>query len=139
MGRSVDTNFTLKRSQRLILKVSHFLPRLNRTRDLYRYCKVLTVRQLFILPVTLLKHYKLSFDHSYNDKRRKHTVYSFKTFQTKFAGKFFCFLGNFLYNKYNNILALYPLTKQECRNKIINWQLSLDYQPTEDLLSTQGY
>lgn len=136
-GAPTSTLLPLERAQRLILKISYFLPRLYPTRELYSDCKVLTVRQLFILHVILFKHSQLHFNPSYNNKRRKHTVCSTVTLRTKLASRFFCFLGSYLYNKLNNVLAFYSLSRYECKNKITFYLQNLDYQSSEDLLLAQ--
>jgi len=133
-GAPSTTLLPLERAQRLILKVGLFLPRLYPTSKLYSLYGVLTVRQLFILQIILHKHSQLKFDSNYNNKRRKHDVCSNVNYRTKFSGKFFCFLGSYLYNKLNNILKFYPLTKYESKKIITDWLLSLDYKATEDLL-----
>lgn len=53
-GASASILFPLEKTQLLIIKASHFLPRLFPTSELYKICKVLSVQQLFILYVILL-------------------------------------------------------------------------------------
>lgn len=127
----------LERAQRQILKICLFLPRLHPTCDLFKQSKVLTVRQLFILQIILLKHASLYFDPTYINKRRSHMVCSVVAFRNKMAGRFFCFLGSYLYNKVNKVLSLYATTKNQCKIKVTNWLLELAYQDTEDLLLVQ--
>lgn len=126
----------LERAQRAVLKVAAFLPFLFPTTELYNFWKVLTVRQLFILSVVLRKHSLLMFDpHLTSHRRRKGAVCTTLLFSTRFAQRFFCFLGNFLYNRLNTTLNIYPLTKHTCKKKLTLWLLDLNYENTEKLIT----
>lgn len=125
----------VERAQRALLKVGAGLPFRFPTVDLYRSWDVLTVRQSFILLTLAKKHSQLLFDPKLlKDKRRKGRVCPSHKFNSVLPQRFFCFLGQFLYNKFNTILNLYPKTKSNCNKAIKKYLKTLDYNKTESLL-----
>lgn len=125
----------LERAQRAVLKVSRKLPFLFPTKELYQLCKVLTVRQLFILSTIIRRHSQLPYNPvEILNKRRKHTVCKSRSFKTSFSRRFFCFLGDYLYNKINKAISIYSLPIFNCKTKVQNWLQSHDYEATERLL-----
>jgi hypothetical protein len=135
-GASKTTMIQLERAQRAILKVSKSLPFIYPTLNLYKDCEVLSVRKLFILHTILEKHAKLEYDPIMEKKRRIKNVCPSVTLKTKFSNKFFCFLGNYLYNKLNKELSYYSLPIYKCKKLTKQWLLNLDYETTEGLLMT---
>lgn len=125
----------VERAQRAILKVGAGLPFRHPTVDLFSHWDVLTVRQRYVLHTVLLKHSKLKFDPELNKgKRRKGKVCQAETFNSRHSNNFFCFQGNFLYNKLNKTLNIYPQHKYSCKRTITNYLKSLNYDQTESLL-----
>ncbi|KAF9824684.1 hypothetical protein SFRURICE_000549, partial [Spodoptera frugiperda] len=55
---------------------------------------------------------------------------------TSFAQKFLNYRSNNLYNKVNKKLEIVKLSKLECKKKVTQWLLELDYEQTEQLLTT---
>lgn len=137
-GGSSKTHFlTIERAQRAVLKVCTFKPFRFPTRELYEYCEVLTVRQLFVLQTVLRQHttgYNISLASYLRNSRRVNVIPRNIVCKTSFSQKFFYFLGPFLYNKTNNILAIYQKNKYVCKKIISKWLLNLSYDETENLL-----
>lgn len=135
-GTAKTTLLDVERAQRAILKVSAGLPFLHPTVDLYRKWNVLTVRQTFILQIILKKHSTLDYcPDLLKDKRRNKTVASKSSFKTASSQRFYCFLGNFLYNKLNKLLDFYHLPRSCCKIKVKEYLKELDYQSTERLIT----
>lgn len=125
----------VERAQRAILKVGASLPFRHPTFELYQQWEVLTVRQIFVFSTIRKMHTQCRYNPSlFANKRRKTTVCNLEHFNTRFALKFFCFLGAFLYNKANNILIIYPMSRYLCKKALFKWLLSLDYDSTERLI-----
>lgn len=133
-GAHKTTLKKLEVAQRTILKVSTFRPYLFSTSKLYEECKVLSVRQLFIASTVLRKHSLLTYDPNFSQNQRRHDlVCTGKIFKTSFAKRFFVFLGSYLYNKCNGVNKIYALNRYNCKNKVTDWLLNLNYEDTEDL------
>ena len=127
----------LERAQRLILKVSHCKPRLYPTKQLYRECKILTVRQTYILATILRQHSLLNFssEHPLANTRRHHAVCVVFSGSTKFCRKFFKYQGGRLYNMANKLLNVYSKTKFHCGTIVSDWLQKFDYTETEYILT----
>lgn len=126
----------LEVSQRALLKVATFRSFDFPTFDLYRNCKVLTVRQLFVLNTILKKHTQLTYSttHVQNNKRRRDLVCSSYRCKSKFMQRFFVFLGPYLYNKCNVSNKIYSLNNFNCKNLVVDWLLKMNYDVTENLI-----
>ena len=137
-GGTTKTNLIkLERAQRTILKVCTFRPYRYPTFQLYQYCQVLTVRQLFILNTVLKQHSSEPFNPSlYSSKRTN--IFSPKQLSTSFAQRFFMFLGIFLYNRINNQIQIYPLSRNECKRKLTMWLMNYNYDDTEEMINVIG-
>lgn len=133
-GANKTNMIKLERAQRAILKVMSFLPFRFPTTDLYTKTKVLTVRKLFVLYTFLKQHRELSYNTSLISNKRKNTC-PIQAVSSSFAQRFYLFLGPFLYNKIDNKLHIYSLTKFECKKKMTLWLQGLDYNDTEDLIT----
>ncbi|XP_026315748.1 uncharacterized protein LOC113227090 [Hyposmocoma kahamanoa] len=132
-GGAARTHFILvERAQRVILKVACFKPYRFPTTDLYDFCQVLTVRQLFILWTVLRQHTLTPYDSG--SDRRNCIVASCDRLRTAFSHRFFCFLGYFLYNKLHRELHIFGLNNFECKKRLANWLQKLNYDDTEKLL-----
>lgn len=131
-GSSKTHLLVIERAQRALLKVSTFKPFRFPTRDLYEFCEVLTVRQLFVLQTVLRQHNivpNVSLRHG-----RVNVIPLTVICRTSFSQKFFYFLGRFLYNKTNNLLTIDKKNKYECKRVVSKWLLKLSYEETENLL-----
>lgn len=124
-----------ERAQRAILKVAAGLPYRFSTVDLYKKWDVLSIRQTFVLHTVLKKHSQLIYDSDLlKDKRRKGTVCNTKFFRLRQSHKFFCYLGDYLYNVINKGQNIYPLHKTSCKKKVTDFLKTLSYEETEKLL-----
>lgn len=127
----------LERAQRSVLKVMSFKPYRFPTTLLYQSCKLLTVRQSYILHIIKRYHLSLAYDaHLIKSKRRNDIVSVVPAARTQYFKHQYLFLAPFLYNKINKILAIYPMTKHNCKRSVHTYLLSLDYDKTETLLTT---
>lgn len=135
-GCAVKTQLIrLERAQRAILKVLYRKPVLFPTSDLYSLSKVPSIRQLFILHSTLLKHSQLYYNpESVNSRRRSDKVCPIECRRTTLASRHFSFLSSSLYNRINLELNIYPLSLFKCKLKCLEWLISLSYDDTEALL-----
>lgn len=125
----------LERAQRAILKVSLGLPYRFPTTDLYRQWNVLSVRQSFLLQITLKQHSHLSYDpEKLKGKRRKGTVCRSTGYHTSLSHHFYCFLGPYIYNSLNKILQIYPVSKYRCKLLVSNYLKTMNYEQTENML-----
>lgn len=125
----------IERAQRLILKVCFFRPRLYATDKLYHECKLLSMRQLYILALILKKHSLEVYTQNYlnANKRLNFKVCHTKRAHTITINRFFEFQSGRLYNMVNRKLNLFNKTKRECKILITDWLLSLNYEQTENL------
>lgn len=133
-GTAKSILLPLERAQRAILKVATFRPFRFPTHQLYTACKILTVRQLFILQTILYQHSELPFDPVSQTRRRKDLVCFEPQTRHAFAHRFYVFLGPFLYNKVNKILNIYSVNYYKCSTLLSEYLLNLDYADTEKLL-----
>ena len=134
-GASKKSMIRVERAQRAILKTAHSLPFYYPTSELYVKCKLLTVRQLFIMQTILQKHSILSYNPTLNAyKRNRSKVCSTKQYKLALSHRHYGFLGSYLYNKINPILNIYPMTKSTCKQALILFLLKHNYNETENLL-----
>lgn len=127
---------TLERAQRALLKTILFKPVRFPTFELHMSCKILTVRQTYILRSLLKKHTTLEFNQNYTLKRRHDIVCQIVKCNSTFAKKQFQALSSSLYNKINRISPIYPLTVSEVKHKLTLLLITLNYDNTESLLVT---
>lgn len=130
-GADKSAFLKLERAQRAVLKVmlkkSYRYP----TTQLYDDCKVLTVRQLFVLRSILRKH--KSVPPPGKDKRR-HILISMPH-RTSFAQHQYYVLSPYLYAQIDKLLKIVHLNSYEIKEKLTDWLLTQDYCKTEDLLT----
>lgn len=125
----------LERAQRAVLKVMTFKHFRYSTIQLYQDCKVMTVRQLFVLNTILRRHGSLKYNTSHLANRRsKKYVCPVERYKTKLAERHFLVLGSRIYNAVNKQSNIYALNKFECKNKVSQWLTTLTYEETEKLL-----
>lgn len=134
-GAAKSLLIEVERAQRAILKVGRGHPFRYPTDALYREWDVLSVRKLFLLHIALKKHSQLRYNPELmTEKRRKGKVCQVKKFRTSLAQRFYCFLGDYIYNKINCVLTVYPLHKTICKRSVSKYLKSLSYKEVEDLL-----
>ncbi|CAB3254900.1 unnamed protein product [Arctia plantaginis] len=128
----------LERAQRAVLKVSTFKPYRFPTKDLYEYCEVLTVRQLFILQIILKQHSMRKTDATSSSvlRRNLRTVKlpPADSHRTSFSERFYYFLGRFIYTKINKVIDIDSGSEYQCKKKVTNWLQKLSYNDTENLI-----
>lgn len=135
-GASKTTLKPLEIAQRAVLKVCTFRPLLSPTHELYKYCEVLTVRQLFLLSIILKQHAELNYTPKLLNKRRNQAVcVDSGAFRTMFIHKFYSYLGPFIYNAINKKLNILSANRKICKLKIVDYFLNLSYEDTEKLTS----
>jgi hypothetical protein len=124
----------LERAQRAILKVTNSLPFLYPTHLLYDACKMLTVRQLFILH-TVLKQHAMTLYNPDTTKKRRRDIVCISQSESKyiFTNRFYNFLGPLLYNRLNKQLSIYELNYYNCKIALNKYLQNLPYDKTEDL------
>ncbi|KOB69105.1 Mitochondrial ribosomal protein S31, partial [Operophtera brumata] len=127
----------LERAQRRILKVMLFKPFRYPTSQLYNECKLLTVRQTYILQIILRKHKITPYDKTLPSRRTKYKVCSNTLPRTAYVKFQSTYMSNYLYNKINKILNIHELMYSECKLKTTNWLLSLNYDQTEECLEEE--
>lgn len=125
----------VERAQRAVLKVATFRPYLFPTNQLYNSCKVLTVRQLFILSIVLRQHKSLSFCAETINNRRNDIRTNIAPIKHTFASRFFVFLGPLVYKRLHHKLSIYAMNYINCKKTIQLALSSLSYEETENLLT----
>lgn len=134
-GAAKSHMIPLERAQRLLLKVSHSLPYHYPTVSLYRDCKVLTVRQLFIHRLIMKYHAQTKGKANNSGKRRHYQIFTTKKFNNSFTQNFPCFLGSYLYNKVNKNLNIDKLLNiRDFKIRLFDWLSKLNYEETENLI-----
>lgn len=132
-GSNKTAMLQLERAQRSILKVMTKRPFRFPTIDLYKDCKVLTVRQMFIFQMIIRKHISVSYDKNLV-KRRMDLIFQTERHKSRLAGRQYYIISSSLYNKVNKALNIYPLNKKECKKRVKEWLLTLTYVDSEKLL-----
>lgn len=120
-----------ERSQRAVLKVMLRKPYRYPTSQLYADCKVLTVRQLFILQSVLRIHARLPP----SDPMKRTYVPPGVQYKTSFARRQFYVLSHQVFKKIQKELDIIDLNKFNVKSKTSNWLLKQDYIKSESLLS----
>jgi hypothetical protein len=126
----------LERTQRSLLKAMFKKPYLYPTQTLYEEARVMTVRQLFILQVTLRQHKHLPYTPltSQPSTRRPLKICQPINHNTAFFRRHPIFLRVHLYNKLNLALNIYPKLTHKCKTIIKNYLMELNYNETELLI-----
>lgn len=131
-GTDTTSILRTERAQRAILKTMTLKPRRYPTDALYRECKALTVRQIYILQCILKQHSSLSFNPV--PQGRRFTPCLPVSHRTTLAKRQFYVNAPRLYNKINKLKQIYALTINQCKYKLKNWLLTCTTEDTEDLL-----
>ena len=136
-GTHKTTMLRLERAQRSVLKVLAKKPIRFPTCDLYSLCKVLTVRQLFILHTVLKKHNLLHYDPQFiTRKRRTDRICKAQLCRSAVIGRHFNYISPKLYNNINKKISIYSLTRNSLRKKLSELLKSMSYDETELLMVT---
>lgn len=133
-GATKSKFLEIERSQRCLLKVMHFKPFGFPTEELYNFSQVLTVRKLYILSTVLRLHKSLPFFSDAMTRRRKDTVANVQEIKTTFAQRQYTSQSAFIYNKLNKQLNIFELTSRKCKENILKWLETINYNDTEALL-----
>ena len=122
----------LERAQRAVLKVMLRRPYRFPTTELYADCRVLTVRQLFVLRATVRKHSQTPSP----DPTKRKTVSTCQSVshKTAFASRQLYVMSSLIYRKISKHIQLTRLNGYELKTKVKNWLYEQDYAHTEDLL-----
>lgn len=131
-GSGTTFMLRLERAQRAILKVMLGKPRRYSTNTLYEECKLLTVRQLYVLRSITMLHPCLHFN-PIAGRRRMWSCPSVPH-RTSLARRQYFVSAPRLYNKVNKIHNIYALPLNRCKNVIKSWLLTLTYHDTEALI-----
>lgn len=134
-GSTTKTNLiSLERAQRAILKVAFRKPYRYPTDDLYKTCKVLRVRQIFIMSTALRFHKNAKSLVAISTRSQRLMKWNVPLTKTKLGQRSFKFLGPFLYTVLNKNINIINTTKYTCKKTITNWISTLNYDQTENLL-----
>lgn len=130
------TLIQLERAQRAVLKVMTCKNFTYPTTSLYAECKVLTVRQLFVLRAIIRTHSTVSFEShtSLAHRRRVDRIFPIERHRTSFASRHLYIIGKQIYNRLSRKFEMYPLLKVQCKQKVKDWLLTLSYDETESLI-----
>lgn len=124
----------LERAQRSILKVMLKKPIRYNTYALYKDADVLSVRQLFLLHTIIRRHKLLHYNSDDDNPRRRSRVCHSVTCRTELARRHHEVFANFIYNKINKLVNIYPLPTFKVRTVIIEFLKKLSYEDTEQLI-----
>ncbi|KAJ8728276.1 hypothetical protein PYW08_016661 [Mythimna loreyi] len=130
-GAAKSNILRVERAQRAILKVMTRKPYRFPTSELYSNCKVLTVRQLFVLRSILRTHTSLPPP----NLNKRQQIITGSRHKTTFAKHQFFTLGSYMYHKINKDLKILQLNTNAVKNKVTEWLLERDYAYTESLLA----
>ncbi|KAG7296291.1 hypothetical protein JYU34_021418 [Plutella xylostella] len=136
-GSTKSQMITIERAQRSILKVMHKKPRRFSTFRLFQESGVLSIRQLFILKVTVSQHRKSISSTDYYDRlsRRTFKLPTIRT-NTNFAHRFSKYLHPHIYNKIQSHINIKLDTIHEAKKKTKRWLSNLNYEETENILKS---
>lgn len=131
-GGAIKTNFLrVERAQRAILKVMTRKPYRYPTTQLYSDCKVLTVRQLFVLQCIFRTHSTTPP----SDPKKRRNLPTGTQHKTTFAQHQFYTLSAYIYKKIHKQLNILDLNRHKLKSKVTEWLLQQDYSSTETLLT----
>lgn len=135
-GGAAKTKFiVVERAQRAVLKVMLGRPYRFPTTELYTNCKLLTVRQLFVLRATLRKHKEIPPPDP--TKRKAKNVCPTVRHRTAFARRQYYVLSSLIYKNISKSIQIAGLNHHEVKIKLQNWLQDQDYVRTEELLHHQ--
>lgn len=134
-GASKERFLEVERAQRALLKTMYFKKLRFSTADLYAMTDILTVRQLYVLHMILLKHKSLKYDPLKQTKRRKDVIALTLKKNTAFASNQYLHRSSFVYNKINKCLNIYPETYHKCKKLVSAWLGTLSYDDIENFVN----
>jgi hypothetical protein len=124
----------LERSQRSLIKIMYSKPWKYSTENLYKISNLLTVRKLYILNIVLIAHKNLPFDSSNLSNKRRHNVAPSGRIRTAFAERQYSAQSVFIYKIINKKFNIYCKKTYECKELVVEWLKTLNYEETEDIL-----
>lgn len=135
-GSTKTTIIQVERAQRAVIKVLLGKPRRYPTSLLYSEHKTLSVRQTFVLRTVLRKHASLPPPDTIRAIRRRRPISACPNAQvhSTFAQRHYPYLSSLLYNKLHTTLNIHSLNTYQCKHKIKEYLMSLDYDDTEELI-----
>lgn len=128
----------LERAQRAVLKTMLSRPFRYPTTQLYQDSNVLTVRQLFVLQITVRHHSSVPRAEYHCSTRRRKPACTTAIVRSTFASQQYTCISAFLYNKIDKLMKLAHLNKYELKKKLFAWLSKLDYDSTEELLNRES-
>lgn len=135
-GGAAKTKFiVVERAQRAVLKVMLGRPFRSPTTELYAECKVLTVRQLFVLRATLRKLNEIPLPDP--TKRKAKNVCLTVRHKTAFATRQFYVISTIVYKNICKTLQIAGLNYHQAKSTVQSWLQDQDYTRTEELLNVQ--
>lgn len=130
-GATKTSLIRVERAQRAVLKVMLRKPYRYPTNQLYSDCKVLTVRQLFVLQSVLRRHASVSP----SDPKKRTNIPPGTRHKTSFARHQYYTICTLIYKKTHKELNILDLNRYELKSKVTEWLLQQDYSQTESLLT----
>ncbi|KAJ8707861.1 hypothetical protein PYW07_011538 [Mythimna separata] len=124
-----------ERAQRAVLKVAYKKPRRFPTKTLYQVTGAMSVRQIYIIAVTLRFHKEALLKVESKIHCRRGPGWHKPKRRLDFGKRCFQYMGPLLYSKLNVKLNLIPMTKTKCKSHIKTYLKDLDYDDTEKLLN----
>lgn len=124
----------LERAQRSLIKVMYFKPYRYPTVNLYRSSGLLSVRQLYLLNVTLYLHKCVPFNSASQDRRRSGNVARSVMVHSNFASRQYVSQSAYIYNQLNSKLRLHHRVLYDCKKVVAGWLRTLTYEETEHIL-----
>lgn len=107
----------IEQVQKAVVKVPTFRPCRFSIKDLYEYCKVLTVRQQFVHQ-TVLRQPNIAHNNVFLTHGRVNVISRTVICKSSFSQKVFYVLGRFICNKTNNMSAINQKTKESCTHTL---------------------
>lgn len=135
-GANKTVMIDLERSQRAVLKVMQHKPSRYGTDLLYSECRVMRVRQLFILRATTAMHSATLRSQNYEQliRKRVYKIYV-PAVRTTFSNRLPLFLLPYIYNAVcRNIPQIKNMSSQEAKRTTESWLRTIDYEKTEQIL-----
>lgn len=132
-GASKTVMIQLERAQRALLKVLMFLPYRHPTTDLYNRTGVLSVRKLYVDRV-LRRFHRITIPQLLPTTKRRF-ICPAPSVKSAFAKRHYNSTAPRIYNKLT-IKNAHNLNNHNFRKSVLNWLNNLDYDQTENLITT---
>ncbi|KAG6448993.1 hypothetical protein O3G_MSEX005813 [Manduca sexta] len=136
-GAAKTIMLPLERAQRAVLKTMLYKPFRFSTNALYKEVGVLRVRQLYIHKACVSTHKLTLKSTEYNSLLKKRIfILKLPLVNSSFAKRFQYYAYPCVYNKVSRLCPLKHCSTKECSIKILNLLKNLDYECTENILSS---